>query len=260
MVLKMTMTMTADLTANLVLYRSTRAGATRLAARIWPLVEALRSSRLWLPREAGLQHLARSIFGNAGYDACMNYDSPAEFAEALRDDLDKAWPEIEGLPESMPLGGVEHYVLRPFFNDTPFLVEARIGSLRACSLEELAPLNVTPFEESPQGPVVGLSDEELVALIVLHRSATLAIVNTIRYLSTALTYTASALKRIDDIKREVSVVVEPTVTVRLSALTAALALSGVEPPAAYFSSDWDSKCRLTDLAPNSELAVFLRSC
>lgn len=254
------MAMTADLTANLILYRSTRAGAARLAARIWPLVEALRSSRLWLPREAGLQHLARSIYGNAGFDACMNYDSPEEFAQALRDDLDKAWPELDDLPESKSLGGVEHYVLRPFFNDTPFLVEARIGSLRACTPEELAPLNASPFEECPKGTVVGLSDEELVALIILHQSATLAIVNTIRYLSTALTYTASALKRIDELQREVSVVVEPNVAGRLSALTAALALSGVEPPAAYFSSDWDSKCRLTDLEPNSGLAVFLRGC
>lgn len=245
---------TADLTASLNLYRGTRAGATRLAARIWPSVEALSSSRLWLPRESGLHYMARSIYGNGGFDACVNYDSPEDFAEELRDDLDKGWPE------RTMLEGVEHHVLRPFFSDTPYLTEAGLGSLRVCSLEDIAALNVAPREYAISAAVTGLSDEELLALISLHREATLAIVNSIRYLATALNYPTSALSRMDRIQREVAAIMEPGVAESLSKVAAAVVLPGVEAPAAYFSSDWDKTCRLEDLAEDSTLAGFLRDC
>ena len=248
------MTSTAELTASLAIYRSTHAGATRLAARIWPLVEALRASRLWLPREAALRYMAHAIYGNAGFDACMNFDSPDEFAEELRADLDKGWPERE------MLDGVDHHVLRPFFGDTPYLTEAGLSSLRACSLEDVEGLKVAPRERVAGEAVTGLSDEELTALVNLHRSATLSIVNAARYLATALNYPTSALARMDSIRREVKVVMEPDVAERLAELAAAVALPGVDAPAAYFSSDWDKNCRVRDLAPDSTLASFLRDC
>jgi hypothetical protein len=246
------MTTTADLAVSLKLYRSTRTGATRLAARIWPLVEALRSSPLWLPRESGLHYMARSIFGNAGFDACVNYDSPEEFAEELRNDLDEGWPE------RTMLEGVEHYVLRPFFSDTPHLTEAGLGSLRVCSLDDIAALNVTPSEFAISAAVTGLSDEELVALISLHREATLTIVNSIRYLATALNHPTSALRRMGSTRHELALVMEPGVGESLSKLAIALVLPGATAPAAYFSSDWDKNCRLKDLPEDSTLASFLR--
>lgn len=246
------MTTTADLTASLKLHRSTRAGATRLAARIWPLVEALRSSRLWVPRESGLHYMARAIYGSARFDACINYDSPEDFADELRHDLDKGWPE------RTTLEGVEHHVLRPFFSETSYLTEAGLGSLRGCSLEDIAALNVSPREYAASAAVTGLSDEELVSLISLHREATLTIVNSIRYLTTALSYPTSTLSRMDGIRREVAVIMEPSVAESLSKLVTAVVLPGVEAPAAYFSSDWNKTCRLRDLAEDSTLASFLR--
>lgn len=248
------MASTTELTASLAIYRSTHAGATRLAARIWPLVEALRASRLWLPREAALRYMAHAIYGNAGFDACMNYESPDEFAEELRADLDKGWPELE------TLDGVENHVLRPFFGDTPYLTEAGLSSLGACSLEDIGALNVSPRERPAGEAVTGLSEEELTALINLHRSATLTIINAVRYLTTALSYPKSALTRLDSIRREVNVVMEPGVEERLAALAAAVILPGVDAPAPYFSSDWDKECRVRSLAPDSTLASFLRDC
>jgi hypothetical protein len=249
------MTSTTDLTTALALYRSTHAGATRLAGRIAPLVKALHESRIWLPREAAVRYLAHAIWGNTGFDACINYESPEAFAEELRPDLDNDWPERE-LRE-----GVEHYVLRPFFSDTDHLSEAGLGSLRTCSLKEISALMAaTPRAYAAGEAVTGLSDEELTTLIGMHKSATLAIVNAVRHLTTALSYPTSGLARVDGIRREVAVVLETGITERLAALAAAVALPGVEAPMAYFSSDWDKKCRLRDLALDSTLASFLRDC
>jgi hypothetical protein len=245
---------TIELINALTLYRETHAGATRLAGRVWPLVESLKASRMWLPREAALRYLANAIYFNSGYDACMNYDSAEEFAEVLRDDLDAGWPDRE------MLDGVEHHVLRPFFGDVPYLHEAGMSSLGACRLSEISELKAAPRPKGLEVAVTGVADEELEALIALHKTAALTIVNTVRFLATALGYPMSALKRISDSGRELAVVFDSEVSERLAALTEAAVIPGIPKPDAYFSSNWDKDCRISDLPADGPLALYLRSC
>jgi hypothetical protein len=245
----------ADLAAELALARAIHAGATRLAARVWEKVAALRDVRLWLRRDAAVAYLAHAIYFNAGYDACERYESAGEFAEDFAADLDEAWPE------RATRDGAEHYVLRPFFAESAeYLHLLNFGSMRACALSDLAALDV-PARARPAGsPVAGLDEEELKALIALHRSAALGIVNALRYLDSGLYYPRWAMGRLSEKRSDLAFVLEDGVPGLLEALEALVALPGVEAPMKGFSSEWDKKCKVPRLDLDSTLAAFLRDC
>lgn len=245
----------AELTAELAVARATHAGATRLAARAWDKIAALRDLRLWLPCEAVLMRLAHAIYFNASYDAFERYSSAEEFAEEFKADLDAAWPE------RVTRDGVEHYVLRPFFAESAeYMHLLNFGTLRVCALEELKALEVAPRARPDGTPVAGLEPEELKALIALHRAGALGIVNALRYMATGLNYPRGALERMATCKADFHFVLEDGAPALLDALGELATLPGVDAPMRYYSSNWDKECKVPRLDFDSTLAAFLRDC
>jgi len=246
---------TADLTAELTVCRSTHAGATRLAARVWTHIERLQASRIWLPRERALSHLAHAIYFNSGYDAFERFESDEELKEDMTPDVDKAWPMRE------MVAGVENYVLRPFFaKQADYLHDVGLSSIGGCSPDELAALKVAPRPRPACEAITGVSDDELAALVAMHRASTLKIVNTLRHLDSALSYPNWALGRLDRLRAQLPVVVEEGVEKLLADLAEMVVLPGLEKPMKGFSSDWEKKYKVYALEYDSELAVYLRDC
>jgi hypothetical protein len=173
---------THALTTELHVARTLYAGATRLACAAWTLLLELHGKRVWLAQYKTARAAAEDIYYDAEYDAHERYDSVDEFAQELLNEMNRrfALERVAGEPA---------FKVTPFFSeDGRYLRPLGLSSLSAAKLSEFRGLNVAPFARPVAQPLAGVSDMELRELVAMYRRKTLALVNLLRNLRTAMGY------------------------------------------------------------------------
>lgn len=172
--------------------RQLYAALSARAAAATTLIERLRSFEVEVSKETLVKNVASTIYYSSAYDAHERYDCIEEFEMALREDMDESLI-------SRDCGDVPRYVIRPYFNAMPD-IELR-GAPVYILLQyffvrkELVPLAVPVFEAPSCGIITGITESEIAALTEHYHHRSLALVNALRVLKTALISAESGLKR-----------------------------------------------------------------
>lgn len=227
--------MTAPALADLHAARTLYAAITKRARAAHEVLRSLRSREVLVPCATLASEVAFSRYFDCRYDTSEQYGSVEEFEEALREDLD-------GTFDKRVVGGVAHYVVRPFFERHPMgtsLNGSKLERLRqACHpREELFGLETAVFEAPPLEPVTGLLREELEALAASYRTRALTLVNNLRVLRTAMHYVRGFLAH-EHVPLE-SLGVTAEVRAEFDELEKLATLPGLPEPARWFGTEAD---------------------
>jgi hypothetical protein len=228
-------------TQDLHVARRLYAALSARAAAAHAVLEQLRTRDLRIECDALVHEVANAVYHSAGYDAYERYDTLEEFEQELRAELDEAL-------ESAQDGSVRYYVLRPYFNTVTAI--DRLPGSRVHSLmnifygrPQFDALAVAPYTAPSPLQVAGLTGEEIEVVAADYRRRTLALVNALRTLETALTSARATMTRRTPAELGVSAEVEAL----LAQLTALVVLPGLPPVARWFGTEADKVNPLTRL-------------
>lgn len=238
---------------KLDLLRRVHAGAGLRAQQTWTLLQELAQASVHVPRKGAQRKVAEAIYFSSAYDACERYESVEEFLEELGQELDEAWPQ------RIVLEGEEHYAIHPFFSKAEgYLYQLGLGYLAGCRLEELRALSAPVVQYTGVEPV-GLTEQELEAVMAYHHRGALSLVNALRHLRTALHYVRLGLDKYAlAVARDVPLSFSPRVHEVVGELESLAAMPLKPAPKEYFGTEADRVNPLKSLpATEAELAFLL---
>lgn len=169
-------------------------GVTRRAARVWSLLEALRSLEILVDAGQALHDVSTRIYYSSAYDAAERFETLEDFQEVLLED------DFSGIPKR-ERNGTSCYVLRPVLGELGIFRHYANGRMEPLALGDSLGHFCKPLQEAADvqasgelealqglGPCEGLAPQELVMLVKAYTSRALRYVHALRQLRTSLHY------------------------------------------------------------------------
>lgn len=194
-------------------------------------LDKLEQKSIIIDRNEAISLTAEAIYFSSKYDASTNYESVAEFSVELASDIDDELEEVEG----------SGYRLLPFKRNGPDIVSRHVGLGSLYTLKNSEGWKfLKGFEAAELGTQVveGLSPVEETWIADKLKLESLRIINALRDCSIALRYTSHAIELLNN--KFMTLVKESEhleVSSMLGRLASILAVDGLPPLPAYYSSD-----------------------
>lgn len=230
--------------------RETLSALTARALQAQVLLAELKTCAIWLDAQLSREHIADNLWGN---DGCLQYDSPADLLLEVREEIDTAF-SVQTMADKVC------FAAYPFDKDKRPRWAHVLGLSYVCVLagsEGTTVVEAASGFEAGGSPVQGLSPMELQWLVAVLDTKSLALLNAMQDMLTALSYAQRSMQGAVGAIVPCDVVwVDHRIEPLLAQLCDVLTIPGIPPAPSLLSS---SNRRLRALPPNLHAGLHPQS-